>query len=234
MTSVLPYPVTAAVGMAETHLPDALVGRLPAQVAPAPWHTKDCRVTTWMHLLDADALQVYPPEIRPESVTLVAWALVEYGDTPVGPYSELAATLIAGDGEEYAHIPFIVVDSLPSIVGGRANWLLPKALAGFDWGADKLAVNIRNEQPKAPAWSVHVGITLADDATELTVPNHLQQVSTDGDVRRFDGEISGSVRGAAIDVEASAAGTLGLLLRSGRYDGTMITDCDFRMGALNL
>jgi Acetoacetate decarboxylase (ADC) len=233
MTSVLPYPVTAAVGIAETRLPDALVDQLPAQVAPAPWHTKDCRVTTWMHLLDTSALEVYPPEIRPASIAMVAWALVEYGDTPVGPYSELAATLIAGDGEEYAHIPFIVVDSLPSIVGGRANWLLPKALARFDWSADKLAVSIASEQPAAPVWSVRVGITLADDASELTVPNHLQQVSTDGDVRRFDGEITGTVRGARIEVEASATGTLGLLLKSGSYDGTMITDCDFRMGALN-
>ncbi|HTR69071.1 MAG TPA: acetoacetate decarboxylase family protein [Mycobacteriales bacterium] len=232
MTATAIYPVPSAAGIAETQLPDELLARLPDRVAPAPWHTTDCRVTTWMHELDPAALAAYPEVIRPKSVALVAWALVQYGDTPVGPYSELAATLVGGDSD-YAHIPFIVVDSLASIVGGRANWLLPKALARFVWTDDTLGVSIVNEVPALPAWSARVTITPGPDANRLTVPNHLEQVSTDGAVRRFDGEITGMVRGATIDVDAEAHATLAVLLRSGRYDGTIITDCDFRMGPLH-
>jgi hypothetical protein len=51
------------------------------------------------------------------------------------PLSHRHLALIPDGGDGYGHIPFIVVDLLPSIVGGRVNWLLPKALARFAEGA---------------------------------------------------------------------------------------------------
>jgi hypothetical protein len=233
MTTALPYTVAEAVGLPETHLPADLIERLPKTVAPAPWHTRDCRVMNWLHPIDTEALAAFPDQIRPSGEVIVAWALVQYGDTPVGPYSEIAATLLPTEGDGYGHIPFIVVDSLASVVGGRANWLLPKALAHFDWSDNGLTLTATNEAPESPAWSISVAVAPAGDAMPLTVPNHIQQVSTDGAVRRFDGELKGSMRSASFEVDGHADGLLATLLRPGRYDGTILTDCDFLVGPLN-
>ncbi|HEX3901143.1 MAG TPA: acetoacetate decarboxylase family protein [Mycobacteriales bacterium] len=212
-------------------LPESLLSQLPASVAGAPWHTK-CRVVTWLHTVDEAALEALPSEIRSAGISIVAWALVRYADTPVGPYDEVAATLLPADGD-YGHIPFIVVDSLPSIVGGRVNWLLPKALAEFDWDDDDDAVTIRAHVPSTPAWSMRVSFEASGDASPLEVPNHVQQVSTDGDVRGFDGSMIGAMRSASVTVDGHADGPLASLLVPGRYDGTLLTDCEFSVGALN-
>ena len=104
-------------------------------------------------------------------------------------------------GDGYGHIPFIVVDSLASIVGGRANWLLPKALARFDWlSTDSAAgsegsVTIVGEQPAKPAWSITVQFSTSGEASPLSLENHVQQVTNDGDVHRFDGEMTGQLTG---------------------------------------
>jgi hypothetical protein len=231
VTVAAPYPVTAATGLPETWLPESLVAQLPTTVAGAPWRTK-CRVVTWLHTVDDDALDALPPEIRSAGISLVAWALVRYADTPVGPYDEVAATLLPADGD-YGHIPFIVVDSLPSIVGGRTNWLLPKALAEFDWDDENNAVTISAHIPASPAWRMRVSFEAAGDASPLEVPNHVQQVSTDGEVRSFDGTMTGAMRSATVTVDGHADGPLSSLLIPGHYDGTMLTDCEFNVGALN-
>lgn len=232
MTTAATYDVTQALGLPETLLPDALIGRLPSSVAAAPWLTS-CEVVTWFHPLDDDALTALPEPVRPAGIAMVAWALVRYDETPVGPYSEIAATLIPADGSEHGHIPFIVVDSLPSIVGGRVNWLLPKALASFAWSADGRSVTVASEQPASPAWSISVQVAVTGDAAPIEMANHVQQVSTDGTVRQFDGQISGLVRGASIEIDGHADGPLALLLRPGRYDGSVMSDGHFDVGPLN-
>jgi Acetoacetate decarboxylase (ADC) len=226
------YDVTDAAGLAETRLPASLLARLPGSVAPAPWQTT-CTVTAWLHPVDADALAAYPDTIRPARPGLVAWALVRYADTPVGPYSELAATLLAADGDGYGHIPFIVVDSLPSIVGGRRNWLLPKALASFDRSADGRAVTVRGAEPAVPAWSVAVQLEPAGPPAPVTLHNKVQQADIDGVVRRFDGTLTGELAGATVAVEGHAEGVLAALLRDGTYEGSVMTDCRFDVGPLD-
>jgi hypothetical protein len=225
-----PYSVIEATGLPETHLPQDLLTRLPESVAPAPWRAR-CRVVSWLHPVDASALQAYPAQIRPDSIAFVAWALVRYTDTPVGPYDEIAATLMTEDG--IGHIPFIVVDSLPSIVGGRANWLLPKALARFTWSDEDLAVEVTPEAPATPTWWIEAKVEPTGDATELEMPNRVQQVSTSGDVGVFDGVMSGLLRPAAVTVLGKAEGPLASLLVPGRYDGTMLSDCEFNVGPLH-
>jgi hypothetical protein len=110
-----PYDVRIAAGLPETVLPEAVAARLPASVAPAPWLTRDCQVISWLHEFDTAALEAIPEGARPEGAAIVAWALVRYGDTPVGPYSEIAATVMAADPDGYGHIPFIAVDSEASV-----------------------------------------------------------------------------------------------------------------------
>jgi hypothetical protein len=231
MTQTARYDVTRAAGLTETVLPDSLIARLPdvGSVAPAPWATK-CQVVSWLHPVESDALQTIPEPIRRDCLSVVAWALVRYDETPVGPYNEIAATLLPDDG--VGHIPFIVVDSLPSIVGGRANWLLPKALADFEWSDDHRSVTVTPVEPATPAWSVSVRIEPTGEATPLTIPSQLQQVGTDGYVGGCEGTMEGAMRSAAITVEGHADGPLASLLKPGSYDGTMQTDCAFTCGPL--
>jgi acetoacetate decarboxylase len=231
MTTTLPYSVTEAVGLPETHLPDSLLERLPHSVAPAPWEAR-CQVVSWLHAVDEAALEAFPEAIRPDAAGYVAWALVQYSATPVGPYSEIAATLLADSPEGHGHIPFIVVDSLSSIVGGRGNWLLPKALARFAWTDDGRSVSVEPAAPETPAWSISVTYEPLGDAMETSVPNHLQQVATDGSVHKFSGEMTGSLFAATVNVEGHADGPLASLLVPGRYDGTVISRCTFDVGPL--
>ena len=128
------------------------------------------------------------------------------------------------------HIPFIVVDSLPSIVGGRANWLLPKALATFAWSDDELSVEITPEAPATPPWWIEATIEPTGEPTQLEMPNRVQQVSTSGEVGVFDGLMSGTLQPATVTVLGKAEGLLATLLIPGRYDGTLLTDCAFECG----
>ena len=213
-------------------LPAALVARLPSSAAGPPWQTR-CHVVTWLHAARPAALEAFPAAIRPERLALVAWALVRYEDTPVGPYSEVAATLIPDGGDGYGHIPFIVVDSLPSIVGGRVNWLLPKALARFEWSEDGRAVTVTSDEPATPAWSISVSFSSAEPPSVVTIPNLVQQVSVDGVVRRFGGELTGSMRAGTVDVDGHADGPLAALLVPGSHPATGMKDCEFGVGGLD-
>lgn len=232
MTTALPYAVTDAVGLPETRLPDDLLQRLPGTVAAAPWEAR-CQVVSWLHAIDEAALTTIPEPIRPATAGYVAWALVQYAATPVGPYNEIAATLLADDPAGHGHIPFIVVDSLSSIVGGRGNWLLPKALARFDWSEDGRSVAVVPESPITPAWSISVSYEPLGDAMDSSVPNRLQQVATDGSVHTFSGEMTGSLFAATITVDGHADGPLAALFAPGRYDGTVISRCRFDVGPLD-
>jgi hypothetical protein len=230
-TGASTYQVGDAVGLPESTLPAALINLLPEKVAGAPWRTQ-CRVVTWMHPVAPAALEAFPPPIRPAGTAIAAWALVRYEHTPVGPYDELAVTLLPEGGDGYGHIPFIAVDSYPSIVGGRVNWLLPKSLARFVWSEDSASVNVTADAPAKPGWSLTLNVTPWGDTSPVAIPSNVQQVSTAGAVRRFTGSMAGAVQSAAVNVEGVAEGPLATLLVSGRYDGTLITDCNFEVGGL--
>ena len=67
-------------------------------------------------------------------------AFVRYRDSPVGSYSEVfASPVLLRRGLRRlpaVTVPFIAVDSLASVVGGRAGWALPKTLARALWPPD--------------------------------------------------------------------------------------------------
>jgi hypothetical protein len=116
--------VGAVPGLPETAVPASLLDRLPATSPPPPWrlHT---RAVVWL------------AGGRPEPAPAGAWpvtvgAVVAYLDGPVGPYREVfAGLLLRRLGVPAVHVPFIAVDSLPSLRAGRVHWRLPKALAAF-------------------------------------------------------------------------------------------------------
>ncbi len=133
----------------ESVLPETLLAQLPATTPSPPWQCR-VRAVVWLQRAPAPLAPSSPWAGRALSLTL--GAVVEYLDSPVGGYREVfAGPLLRTQGRPTVHIPFIAVDSLPSVHGGRAHWGLPKALASFtgDVGAGHIAV-------AGDGWSVDV------------------------------------------------------------------------------
>lgn len=105
---------------------------LPASTPPAPWATRVDAVL-WYHRAAPSAASYLPVELAGPFVPVTAAAFVRYLESPVGPYSEIfASPVILRRGA--LHVPFIAVDSVASVHGGRTHWNLPKTLASFSWG----------------------------------------------------------------------------------------------------
>lgn len=114
----------------ESLLPSAVLTRLPSTTPAPPW---DCRVraVVWVQRASSPLPADSPWAARARPLTL--GAVVDYLDSPVGAYREVfAGPLVRGRLRPTVHIPFIAVDSLASVHGGRAHWGLPKSLASFD------------------------------------------------------------------------------------------------------
>jgi hypothetical protein len=145
------------------------------------------------------------------ALPLVLGAFVEYLDSPVGPYLEVfAGPLLRGPGRPTVHIPFIAVDSLPSVHGGRTHWGLPKAVASFggDVGAGRVAAS-------GDGWSVHVEA----GRRGLPVPM-LASFANDQVAGRAGVSVRG--RGRATRVRVTASGpTLGGWLGEGTHAGVV-------------
>ncbi len=76
--------------------------------------------------------------------------LVDYQESPVGPYRELLFIPGKFGKEKLQAITTIFVDSEASTVNGRANWAIPKHTADFNWqkekGLDKVEVSLNGKQ----------------------------------------------------------------------------------------
>jgi hypothetical protein len=97
-------------------------------VAPAPWDTVVDAVVWWHRAIPGAAAHA---PVRGPALPVTVGAMIRYRETPVGPYHELLGSPMVVGGA--ASVPFIAVDSEPSVRGGRENWNLPKVLAEFDW-----------------------------------------------------------------------------------------------------
>jgi hypothetical protein len=139
----------------ESRLPAGLLSQLPASTPGPPW---DCRVraVVWVQRAPSPlpSSSLYAGRVR----ALTLGAVVDYLESPVGPYREVfAGPLLRGTVLPVVHVPFIAVDSLPSVHGGRAHWALPKTTASFS--ADgrsatgdgwSVAVDARERGPMLP------------------------------------------------------------------------------------
>jgi len=137
---------TTVPGLPESTLAPEHLSALPTDPPAAPWNVR-ARALIWLHRgprPDFDWLGAAIP------LSLVCF--VEYLDTPVGPYREvLAGNLVRAGRTPRLQVPFIAVDSLASVAGGRVNWALPKTMATFD--LDLAAGSARAE---GPDWAVRV------------------------------------------------------------------------------
>jgi hypothetical protein len=103
--------------------------------------------------------------------------IVDYQDSPVGPYSELL--IIPGktrlDGTKLSTISKIYVDSAESMVNGRRNWGIPKELTDFEWTVEsrKHTIKVGSFRPWFEIVLEHGSIPIPIDTRLL--PIHLYQ-----------------------------------------------------------
>ena len=81
--------LTGVAGVPETAVSEAVLGRLPANEAPAPWDCV-CEAVLWFGRGGRAAAQALPPALRGAAPGLVVvGAMVRYLETPVGAYDEV-------------------------------------------------------------------------------------------------------------------------------------------------
>ncbi len=180
---------------------------------PPPWPAA-VRATLWWHRSTPAAAE-YGPDGPTLPITLAM--MVDYLDSPVGPYREILASPVLRRGLIPAMaVPFIAVDSEPSVHGGRAHWRLPKVLATFSGdvlgdfsaagGGWKVATSAR---PRGPELPIIGGLPFA-------------QPGDDGSISRATARLRGKFRYARVGVEAEGP-TLSRWLRPGTHHGIVIT-----------
>jgi hypothetical protein len=208
MTTLAELALADACAVPESRVPADLLASLPLTTSAPPWHCR-LRAVVWVQRAVAPLPSGSPYAGR--ALGLTVGAVVDYLDTPVGPYREVfAGPLLRARGWPTLHVPFIAVDSTPSVSGGRAHWQLPKVLAGFsgDVGAGSATVT-------GDGWSV--GVAAAARGPRL--PFAAVLAASQGG-RRAALRLRGRGRLARVQVEAigpSLSGWLG----KGRHPGVV-------------
>lgn len=216
-------------GVAESALADDDAARLPETPAPAPWPTT-LDAVLWFHRAAPGAAERLPGALRGRrSLPVTVGALIRYRETPVGPYHEVLGSpvLLAGPRGPEAVVPFIAVDSLPSVLGGRENWALPKTLARFEWP----------EQPhggfeldaEGEGWSVHATVRTRPRALPVAAATRNRQVTPAGEEIVFDSRLRGAARLASVELETRGP-TLPSWLRSGRHRALVLEGARLLVG----
>ncbi len=195
-------------------VPESSTDRDDWPVSPPPPWPADVRATLWWHRSTPDAAQFGPGG---KTLPFTLAMMVDYLESPVGPYREILASPVLRPGVIPAMaVPFIAVDSEPSVHGGRTHWHLPKVLAEFtgdvtgtfsatgdSWKVTTAA------SPKGPELPIAGGLTFA-------------QPLEDGGLLRATAKLRGRFRYARVDVQATGP-TLGRWLRPGTHHGIVIT-----------
>ena len=216
MIKVLDEALASIAGVPESQLSHNVAAGLPDNAPGPPWN---CRVSSvfWSHKAKPRAAEVLPEVLRGSPrVAVTIGALIRHVDSPAGPYREvIAAPALVRRPFPQAHVAFVAVDSEASVVGGRANWALPKALAQFGG-----AIGLQGDATVVgPEWTVRVGTRSRPLRMSTWLRYSCCQLWPDLTVRHFPLEVQGWSRWATVDVEVSSAGTLGTWLASGRYTG---------------
>jgi hypothetical protein len=195
-------------------------------VPPAPWRS-EIDAVLWWHRASPAARARLPPALAGRAgLPVTLGGLISYRHGPVGPYREVfGAPVMLRGGATLTHVAFMAVDSAPSVVGGRANWALPKELARFDGDPGRPGrVTARGD-----AWAVAVTAR----ARRRAVPAHgrfaCAQVWPDGAVRELAVRIRGRARLGSVDVEHEdedenrPGSPLAAWLVPGRHPGMLVS-----------
>ncbi|MFC9550933.1 acetoacetate decarboxylase family protein [Rhodococcus sp. NPDC056960] len=188
--------------------------------SPPPWPA-GVRATLWWHR-STDTARVLGPGGATVPLTLVM--VVDYLDSPVGPYREiLASPVLRAPGRRTGYlprmaVPFIAVDSDPSVHGGRVHWGLPKVLAEF--GGDVHGAFAAS----AESWRVTTSTRPRGPRLPIAGALGFAQPAENGHgLVTASARLRGHFRYARVDVRAEGP-TLAAWLRPGNHHGIVITD----------
>ena len=225
--------LTQVRGVPECTLTPQILDLLPAQNAPAPWRAHAKGMFWWAKPDDAAVAalrEILPPGIDPTlRPAFVAAALISYIDTPVGAYHEILAIVSLRRGRKVvSHVPFIAVDSAASVVGGRANWALPKTLIDFEGEpASGTTMTARGADWVVTATPHASGPPLPFASPRM---NGLVQFGPGDDAWRAKSSGRGVVRLGHVDVSVASEGSLASWLPSGRCRGVVASSMHGWMG----
>ncbi|MFG1920849.1 hypothetical protein [Cryptosporangium sp. NPDC048952] len=197
---------------------------LPESSAPAPWKTK-IDAAFWWHRASLEAASTLPVELRALGTIPVTFvAFVRYRESPVGAYSEIFASpvLLRQWPVPPLHVPFIAVDSLASVHGGRANWALPKTLASFTWGSSSIAA-------AGDGWDVAASAQASTPRFPVAGGLKVVQLFEEGPRPAWIG-LYGRARLGRVTVAASGP-TLSSWLTPGRHPALLISNATMHVGA---
>jgi hypothetical protein len=211
-SEILDVPTVLARG-----LDDAVAAQLPASTPPAPWHS-NIEMALWSFRATPASAAAVPSPLVP-SLPLGACAFIHYLDGAVGPYHEILATprcvRAPGSRAIHGHVPFIAVDSIPSVHGGRANWALPKLYGAFSGApATEGVLSGAGED-----WRVLARVRQRGPWFPLRVSGSCAQPWPDGSVGAFTSRFRGHARLARLHIEVTGSEALGAVLPSGRHLG---------------
>lgn len=231
-TDQAPTEIAGVAGVAETALSAALLARLPHHAAPAPW-TVTCSALVWYARGGAEATQALPPALRDGHRGLVVvGGLVRYSDTPVGPYDEVFGLVGSRTGRRgWGSVAFMAVDSEASLVGGRANWGMPKTLGDFTGGPSAPRPWSAQARDDGPRWRVSAAPRFTGPRLPVRVRSTTRQQLADGRVADSALDGRGRVRPAVVGVEVASEASLPTWLRPGRHVGAVVESATFTLGA---
>lgn len=216
-------------GVPECTLTDTLVATLPANNAPAPWEI-DAQAILWIAKATPEANDALPPALRARGkAACVIGGMVRYATTPVGRYDEVFAAIGMRVGRRLVGtIPFMSVDSPTSLVGGRANWSIPKTLSEFEGSPTGGFFGATNATDRN--WSVRATIHSRGPNLPVFARMGVVQQFPDGSLQRTRLKARGRARSARIDVEVSSDGLLADWVVPGSHHGAVLDKTRFSLG----
>lgn len=218
--------ITGVPGVPETAVTDVLLARLPDNLAPAPWDARASSVV-WYGRGGSAASAALPAGFRGARGLAVVGGLVRYEYTPVGTYDEVFGAVGHRFGREIVGtVPFMAVDSEPSLVGGRTNWSLPKCLAEFE-GEPASGRTFTARGADGEKWRVSATARALGPAVSLKRASTLVQQFPDGTLRPMAMRMRSRMRPALVTVEVESDGDLPSWLRPGRHLGAVVERMEF-------
>ena len=126
-------------------------------------------------------------------------------------------------------MPFIAVDSLPSVHGGRENWALPKTLARFDWperprGGFEL-------DAEGEGWSVHATVRPRPRRLPFAAVLRNRQVTPDGAARSSSTAAGAGRRGSPRSSSRPAGRPCRAGCAPGRHPALVLEGASVHVGA---
>lgn len=201
--------------VAESALPATLVQRLPDTAPPAPWEC-DVQAVLWTHRPNPGASGAVSPDVRGRGPPrLVVGGFVRCVDSPVGEYTEVFGALALANPRPVLHVPFMAVDSLASLRGGRDNWALPKTLAALT-GRPRDGGWLHAE---ADGWRVGAGVRPRGPALPAAATLSVVQAWPGGAQAGFRATLTGRARPARVEVAVASDGRLASWLLPGCHLG---------------